>query len=317
MGETMKDDTRNRRRYVAEETEITSDFECGNGEHIRRVSEDHYTVDTRRDCGVGDSYSTMSWVFRVKITNRSNRARTLKLDVRSITHSGHDEAYVWAKRGDTWDRVPAEVLPRANDDWIFRATVRTDAGETLYLSNSYWHTPSEMTAFVTEISEKHAGLCTLSRIGETAQARPISALTISDPESSGKKERILIAASPQGSEIGAWACRHLIEFLLSADPFAEAARRRWTVDVIPQANPDGEALGTEVTPVATHQNLPSRDLSVTPESVCLDIQEPLLVFRVDDLSTRLPERSGPPVLRRRPPAPLSQSRYCRSLRSSR
>jgi hypothetical protein len=240
----MKDDAVNERRYVDDETEITSDFECGNGEHIRRIGEDHFAVNARRDWGTGDPYSMMSWFFCVKVTNRSNGRRTLKLDVRHISHPGHDEAYVWAKRGDIWDRVPAEVLPGSDDNWSFRATVQMDAGETAYLSNGFWHPPSEMTAWLTDTAKKHPNLCTLGRIGQTAQGRPISVLTISDSTPSEEKKRILVAASPQGSEIGAWACRRLIEFLLSDDPFAEAVRKKWLVDIIPQSNPDGEALGT-------------------------------------------------------------------------
>jgi len=230
--------------YSDEETEITSDFECGNGEHVRRIGEDHFAVDARRDWGTGDPYSMMSWVFCVKIANRSNGARTLKLDVRNINHAGHNEAYVWAKRGDIWDRVPAEVLSTSDDDWAFRATAQIDAGETVYLSNSFWYPPSEMVTWLTDIAEKHPDLCTLGRIGHTAQGRPISVLMISDSAPAEEKERILVAASPQGSEIGAWACRRLIEFLLSDDPFAESVRKNWVVDVIPQTNPDGEALGT-------------------------------------------------------------------------
>ena len=232
------------RWYRDEDTEISSDFECGNGEHIHRIGEDHFSLNVHRDWGAGDPYSMMSWVFCMKIVNRSNGARTLKLDVRNINHSGHDEAYVWAKRGDTWERAGAEVLPGSDDDWSFRATVRMDAEETVYLSNGYWYPPSEMAAWLTDVAERYPDLCTLRHIGRTSQARPISVLTIFDPEPSEKKERILIAASPQGSEIGAWACRRLIEFLLGDDPFAEAVRKKWAVDVIPQTNPDGEALGT-------------------------------------------------------------------------
>ena len=232
------------RRYMDEDTEITSEFECGTGDHIRRIGEDHFALDAHRDWGAGDPYSMMSWVFCVKITNRSNGPRTLKLDVQNINHSGHDEAYVWAKRGDIRDRADASVLPGSDEDWSFRATVRMGAGETLYLSNGYWYPPSEMTAWLTDVAEKHSDLCTLRDIGRTAQGRPISALTISDPEPTDKKARILIAASPQGSEIGAWACRRLIAFLLSDDAFAEKVRKKWVLDVIPQTNPDGEALGT-------------------------------------------------------------------------
>ena len=238
------DDAVNERQYVDEAIEITGEFECGNGEHIRRIGEDHFVVDARRDWGTGDPYSMMSWVFCVKVTNRSNGARTLKLDVRNINHSGHDKAYVWAKRGTIWDRVPAEVLPTSDDNWVFRAMVRVDAGETVYLSNNFWYPPSEMTAWLADIAEKHPDLCTLDRIGQTAQGRPISVLTISDSVAAQQKERILVAASPQGSEIGVWACRRLIEVLLGDDAFAERVRKRWVVDVIPQTNPDGEALGT-------------------------------------------------------------------------
>lgn len=237
------DDAVNKRRYVEETIEITSDFECGNGEHIRRMGDDHFAVDTRRDWGSGDPYSMMSWVFCVKVTNRSDGRRALKLDVRNINHSGHDKAYVWARRGNIWDRVTAEVLPMKND-WVFRVTVQVDAGETIYLSNGFWYPPSEMTAWLTEISEWHPNSCALDRIGQTAQGRPISVLTISDSTPAEEKKRILVTASPQGSEIGAWACRRLIEILLGDDPFAEAMRKRWVVDIIPQSNPDGEALGT-------------------------------------------------------------------------
>jgi len=212
------------RQYIDKETQITSEFECGNGEHIRRIGPDHFAVDARRDWGTGDPYNMMSWYFCVKVRNRSNRARALKFDVQAINHSGHNEAYVWAKRGDIWDRVPAEVLP-TEDDWAFRAMVQVDAKETVYLSNSFWYPPSEMVKWLTDIAEKHSDLCTLGRIGQTAQGRPIPVLTISDSGASGDKKRILVTASPQGSEIGAWACRYVIELLLGDDPFAVEVKK--------------------------------------------------------------------------------------------
>lgn len=232
------------KRCVDESTEITSDFECGNGEHIRKIGEDHFTLNARKDWGSGDPLNMTSWYFCVRIANKSDRARTLKLDVQNINHHGHNQAYVWAKRGDSWDRVPAEVLPDPDDDWAFRAMVKLDAGETIYLSNSFWYPPSEMATWLSEISAKRPDLCKLDYIGQTAQGRPISALTISDSASTENKKRLLVAASPQASEIGAWACHHLIEFLLGDDPFAGDVRKNWVVDVIPQTNPDGEALGS-------------------------------------------------------------------------
>ena len=239
------DNVINQRQYLDKETEITSDFECGNGDHIRRIGEDHFAVDAHRDWGTGDPLNTQAWFFCVKITNRSSATRTPKLDIRAIKHPGHKEAYVWAKRENTWDRIFAGVLPASDENWTFSAAVQMDAGEIVYLSNGYWCPPSEMTAWLANIAEKYStNLCILRNIGQTAQGRPISVLTISDSEPAEKKERILVAASPQGSEIGVWACRHLIEFLLSDDPFAEQVRKRWVVDVIPQTNPDGEALGT-------------------------------------------------------------------------
>lgn len=231
------------RRYIDEETEVTSEFECGNGEYIRRIGQDYFAVDARRDWGTGDPYNMMAWYFCVKIRNRSSRAKSLKIDVRVINHPGFEEAYVWAKRGNTWARVPAEVL-LTDGDWVFRAMAQLTPGETVYLSNSFWYPPSEMRAWLTDIAERYPQFCTLGRIGQTAQGRPISVLTISDPEAPGEKKRILVTASPQGSEIGAWACRRLIETLLGDNPFAKGVRKRWLVDVIPQTNPDGEALGT-------------------------------------------------------------------------
>ncbi|RKY71212.1 MAG: hypothetical protein DRQ24_07855 [Candidatus Latescibacterota bacterium] len=241
--ETPMEDVISGRRYIDEETEITSEFECGNGEHIRRIGGDHFTVDARRDWGTGDPYNMMSWYFCVKVRNKSSKTKSLKIDVRVIDHPCFKEAYVWAKRGNAWERVLTEVVP-TDGDWVFRTMVQLTSGETVYLSNSFWYPPSEMRVWLGDIAERYPQFCTLDCIGQTAQGRPISVLTISDSGACGEKKRILVAASPQGSEMGAWACRYLIEVLLGDDPFAEEVRKRWLVDVIPQTNPDGEALGT-------------------------------------------------------------------------
>ncbi len=238
------------RFFSNSDTEITSDFECGNGENIRQTGDNHFSFETHRDWGKDDPLNMQNWYFCVKVSNRSDRRRTLYFDVRITDHKSHSEAYIRAKRGNSWERLPAEVLSAADgsgfdysrDDWVFRITLPLAADEIVYLSNGFWFPPSDMTAWLYKTAERRPDICALDEIGRTNQGRPISVLTIS--ESSNAEKNMLVAASPQGSEIGAWACRRLIEVLLGKDPFALNIRKTLSVDIIPQTNPDGEALGT-------------------------------------------------------------------------
>jgi hypothetical protein len=240
------------RFFSNNDTEITSDFECGNGEKIRQTGDNHFAFETHRDWGKGDPLNMQNWYFCVRVLNRSGRQRSLHFDVRIPSHKSHSEAYVRAKRGNSWEHLPVEVLSAADgscidcsrDDWVFRITLPLAADETVYLSNGFWFPPSEMTAWLGVTAERHSDICTLDQIGRTNQGRPISVLTIPDSGNTEKKKHILVAASPQGSEIGAWVCRRLIEVLLGKDPFAVNIRKTLSVDIIPQTNPDGEALGS-------------------------------------------------------------------------
>jgi hypothetical protein len=69
-------------------------------------------------------------------------------------------------------------------------------------------------------------------------------LTIGRPDCKSNR-KLIIAGSPQPSEIGPWACRGIIELLLDEqNALARRILNQWTVDIIPHTNPDGAAHGT-------------------------------------------------------------------------
>ncbi|RLI36061.1 hypothetical protein DRO55_04260 [Candidatus Bathyarchaeota archaeon] len=230
-------------KYSGKDVEITSDFECGNGEDIKYIGFNHFSMRARKDWGSGDFYNTMSWYFCIRIKNKLGVNRLLRLDVHGIDKLDGDEAYVWMKKRDKWSRVPNEVSSASCGEWNLTLSIDLKPYQTVYVSNSFWYPPSKMTKWLNRISNEKADLCKLSSIGKTAQGRPINVLTIFN-RSNVYIGRIVVAASPQPSEFGAWACHGLIEYLLSDDSFARYVRRKWIIDVIPQTNPDGEALGT-------------------------------------------------------------------------
>lgn len=236
------------REYQDEETAISSNFECGNGEDITRVAQDHFSLRTRGEhVDWGTQNRGIQYIqsyFCVRIRNRLGIPTPLKLDIHGEFALFHN---AWARRGNKWNSLPTQMLSTSNDKqtaYVVRVFVDMDAHQTVYVSNSFWYPPSDMAKWLEAVAEDKSALCTLDRIGESAQGRPINVLTISDHNKTSGKNRVAVAASPQASEMGAWACRGLIDYLLSDDQFAGDVRKRWVVDVIPQTNPDGEALGT-------------------------------------------------------------------------
>ena len=223
--------------------EVTSDFECGNGRNIRLAGEDHFAVEAAADQGAGHKYATQGWYFCVRAGNRSPARRMITVDCIVTDYPKLDEAYVYARRGESWQRAAAEILPGPDQRAIIRATADLAAGETVYLSNSYWYPPSQMRNDLAAAAERGGETCRVSSLGRTARGREIPVLTMA-PACGQAARSMVVAGTPQSAEMGPWACRAVIEFLLdSDDPAARRVRDRWRVDVIPHTNPDGSAEG--------------------------------------------------------------------------
>jgi hypothetical protein len=82
-------------------------------------------------------------------------------------------------------------------------------------------------------------------LGETPEGRPLLLARVTDPGVPEKeKGRIFILAGQHGVEFaGMFAAKGALDFLAGQLPQAAALRRRYVFDILPCANPDGNAHG--------------------------------------------------------------------------
>ena len=116
----------------------------------------------------------------------------------------------------------------------YRLTVPPDETEV------HWHPPYnyvQSEAFVESLRERP--FVTVDKIGESEERRNLWRLTITD-ESTRRKTPAMIRARVHAYESGgSYAMEGMVHWLLSDDPWAVAARRRYVFHIIPMSNPDG------------------------------------------------------------------------------
>lgn len=108
----------------------------------------------------------------------------------------------------------------------------------------HWHPPYTYTqseAFVDSL--RAHPLVQVEQIGKSEEGRNLPLLTITD---SGKREktRVLIVSRYHAYEsASSYAVEGMVQWLLSEDPWAIAALRRYVFYIVPMANPDGVVNG--------------------------------------------------------------------------
>ena len=97
-----------------------------------------------------------------------------------------------------------------------------------------------MAAYLSVLADKHSQL-TLRSLCKSAQGRDVWAAEIGSRAENASV--VVCAATPQANEMGNWACRAVLDFLLGESTQAQEILRRHRVCVVPHPNPDGTALG--------------------------------------------------------------------------
>ena len=123
----------------------------------------------------------------------------------------------------------------------------SEDGQPLYFSNYHWYPYTEMTKYLKDQADRHSGLDLLS-LGKSVQGRDILAVELEND--SPEAPLIVCAATPQADEMGNWACRANLEFLLGGSSEAEDILSRHRVCLVPHPNPDGTVLGFMVSDAA-------------------------------------------------------------------
>ena len=120
----------------------------------------------------------------------------------------------------------------------------------------------EVRERILSLAAKHPAAVSVRTVLETAQGRPIDAVTITDPRSSdADKQHVLIAAGQHGNEESArLVALRLMDYLLSPDGRPLLPRQKFVI--LPNVSPDAAEADTYETPAGVKPNLdhPLNDL---------------------------------------------------------
>ncbi|MBT7303438.1 MAG: hypothetical protein HN849_28165 [Victivallales bacterium] len=250
------DQTRARRTgtfvYEDDEVLIATDFECGNGHRIRKLGSLEYTIEAEPEPGK-HQYGGWGYTFCFGVRNKQETGRQIRIRVATPPPEGktaHDifarqTGHVVLRRASAFSHLaPANIEPMPEGNAV-RLTLDLPAcgnhDHVLFVSNFHWHPISELDSWLAPLQDNP--LVEVSAHASSVAGRPLWRLDIGPADA----PQIVMAQTPQPSEmLGTWACRAVVDFLISDDPEAKRIRSRHHVTLLPATNPDGTVLGLGV-----------------------------------------------------------------------
>jgi len=229
---------------------LTTAFECGNGVDLHRIGHNYYSFNAVPEAGTDHPFAGKSCYFCLGMLNKTESPLDLLVDVRRFTHDIEHTRHIILRTSDIWTRVPQEWITLATDEKTVRFCLVLPPRNSMnssgvFASNCFWHSYTTMTKWLQKIVRENPSRIRLRSLGKTHQGRDVLCVTVTDQRSSSdRKRRFLVCSTLQPSEIGGWASRAIIEFLLSDSKVARDILDRWIIDIVPQPNPDGVVLGT-------------------------------------------------------------------------
>ena len=255
------------RMFEDEQVVIASTFECGNGYRIQRLDNGRYAVHIEPEPGV-HFFSGSGCYFCFAVLNKQEVAQTYAFEVIAADmawisgkeadiaawekdHPGKvapqsyagSSRFAIVRRGEDWSHVPdTQMVPGADHHAIaftYELPPVSAAEPLLFFSNYHWYPYTEMTAYLKQLAEQQTPM-TLKSLCKSIEGRDVWAVELGNDAPDAPV--IVCAATPQPNEMGNWACRAILDFLLSGT--SEAVLRRHRVCLVPHPNPDGTVRGT-------------------------------------------------------------------------
>jgi hypothetical protein len=231
------------RVYEDDQVLIATDFEGGNGAHIRRLGSGEYAVTLEPEPGE-HRFSGRSYYYCVGVRSKRPAASTVRLRLEGHAHGtesfGRDVRHAVLRRGGTWSHLDPSAIRSLGDDALTLDLPLPAADEpdpVLFVSDFHWWPYSEVIEYVRSLRGVKG--VAVREIGRSALGRPLMAVEVGPPGA----PCMVHAATPQASEMGHLACRAMIDYVTSPDPEAAAIREGFRLSFIPVTNPDGLALG--------------------------------------------------------------------------
>lgn len=263
------------RVYEDEDIILTSDFECGNGFHFRKLPNGRYALDIEPEPG-NHHFSGSGCYFCFGVLNKHETPREYVFEIASAHEAwerGREEeidAYLQqhpdgipprsyadtsrfaiVRRGHDWSHVPDGQMLRARDHgaiaFSYGLPAVSDDHPALFFSNYHWYPYTEMAAYLNNLAGQYPRLA-IHTLCRSVQGRDVWTVELGNTAEDAPV--IVCAATPQADEMGNWACRAILEYLISGKADAKEILRRHRVCLIPHPNPDGTVLGYMVSDAA-------------------------------------------------------------------
>ena len=234
--------------YEDKQVLIATDFECGNGTSIGRAGPDTFAMELEPEPGE-HRFSGQSYYFCFGVRNKLPEPRTIRLNLRNhgLSQWYEQTQHVVTRRGNDWGHLPREAIRGFPEEERLELELSLPGGDgpspVIFYSNFHWYPYTELMAWTDGMTSRDTRV-RRSVIGKSFEGRELVCLEIG-PEDA-ETPRSVLAQTPQPSEMGQWACRAVIEWLLGDAPGTAEIRDRHRVSFLPNTNPDGTVHGLGV-----------------------------------------------------------------------
>jgi len=227
----------------------SSDFECGNGANFVETAPRHWRMNVRADRPGYDHF----FHFRVEAEENDDGPFQIEiLPAPELDHLGGAARTPWAfaphvlwrklRPEGAWERMSPDAFAVTPEKIVIRQLMR--AGDVRYFAEACPLSYSSLTRHMQELAASRPCVATLN-LGETTAQRALVGVRVTDANvPAAEKSGVFILAGQHGTEFaGMFAAQGALDFLVSRLPQAAALRRRYVFDILPCANPDGNAHG--------------------------------------------------------------------------
>ena len=221
---------------------VSSNFDCGSIDTLKEVSPDFLLGKTKHWIQADNIGNQYYW-FYFKLENVLDKVVTIKLtdmigNYRGTIHTVYDNRTqpVYSYDQLHWERISNVHYDKERHVFVF---TQKFINRAVWIAYAHPYPYSREEEFVSSLRSKPN--ITITKLGSTKESRDINLLTITDnliPDTV-KKVVLITALQHSGEYTSGFIVEGMVDFLLSNDPVAIAARKESIYKIVPMLNPDG------------------------------------------------------------------------------
>lgn len=231
------------KKPVSKNIRVSSDFDCGSIGKLVESPKNVLTGPTLHWKHATSSDDQYYW-FYFRMDNVKQQFVTVKLNrLSGIYRGGPHLIYtqgtqpVFSYDQKKWERITDVLYDSAAHSLTFKNLFIQDC---VWVAYAHPYSYSRESVFVASLP-KRSPYIKGDTLGWSAQSRPVRLLTITDPAVPDNEKKVVLITTLQhaGETIGGFFVEGMIDYLLSEDSAAIAARKKTIYKVVPMMNPDG------------------------------------------------------------------------------